>query len=51
MAPRTSLTSAAKRLDEAIRDGRLKREQLRRRRPTGKATAERHHVAELTQSA
>lgn len=51
MTTRTSLTSAAKWLDEAIREGRLKRAQLRRRRPTGKATAERHHVAELSQSA
>jgi hypothetical protein len=45
------VTPAAKRLDEAIREGRLKREQLRRRRPTGKATAERHHPAELARSA
>jgi hypothetical protein len=51
LAPRTSLTSAARWLDEAIRDGRLRREQLRRRRPKGKATAERHHVAELAQNA
>jgi hypothetical protein len=51
LAPRTSLTSAAKWLDEAIQDGRLKRGQLRRRRPKGKATAERHHRAELAQSA
>jgi len=29
----------------------LKREQVRRRRPKGKATAERHHPAEIAQSA
>jgi hypothetical protein len=48
---RTSLSATAKRLEDALRDGRMKREQLRRRRPSGKAATERHHVAELAQRA
>jgi hypothetical protein len=48
---RTPLSATAKRLEDALRDGRMKREQLRRRRPSGKAATERHHVAELAQRA
>jgi hypothetical protein len=47
--PKTSLTTAAKWLDEAMRETRLKNGQLRRRRPSGKAVTERHHRAELAQ--
>ena len=51
MEPKTSLTTVAKSLDEAMREARLKNEQLRRRRRSDKPATERHHLAELAQRA